>query len=57
VIVAHQLLKNEIQQNEYWLVTDDLLQDRSPEGIKTWMTWDHSAKKTETARYRFSIPS
>src|ERR1044071_490157 len=27
VIVAHQLLKNEIEQHEYWLVTKNLLQD------------------------------
>ena len=24
--------------HEYWLVTDNLLQNRSPEGIKNWMT-------------------
>ena len=53
VIVAHQLLKNEIEQHEYWLVTNDLLQDRSPEGIKNWMTWDHSTKKTETGEIPF----
>jgi hypothetical protein len=53
VIVAHQLLKNEIEQHEYWLVTNDLLQNRSPEGIKNWMTWDHSTKKTETGEIPF----
>jgi hypothetical protein len=53
VIVAHQLLKNEIEQHEYWLVTKNLLQDRSPEGFKNWMTWDLSAKKTETGEIPF----
>src|SRR6187551_3772983 len=53
VIVAHQLLKNEINQHEYWLVTNNLLQDRSPESIKNWMIWDHSAKKTETGEIPF----
>ena len=53
VIVAHQLLKNEIEQHEYWLVTNDLLQNRSPESIKNWMTWDHSAKRTETGEIPF----
>jgi hypothetical protein len=53
VIVAHQLLKNEIEQHEYWLVTNNLLQDRSPEGFKNWMTWDYSAKKTETGEIPF----
>ena len=53
VIVAHQLLKNEIEQHEYWLVTNNLLQDQSPEGFRKWMTWDHSAKKTETGEIPF----
>jgi len=53
VIVAHQLLKNEIEQHEYWLVTNNLLQNRSPEEFKNWMTWDHSAKKTETGEIPF----
>ena len=39
VIVAHQLLKNDIEQHEYWLVTDDLLQDHQPTGLKGWMSW------------------
>src|SRR5215211_4262585 len=30
VIVAHQLLKNDIEQHEYWLVTKDLLRDVGP---------------------------
>src|SRR6266581_6724260 len=45
IIVAHQLLKNDIEQHEYWLVTNNLLQDKSPEELKNWMTWDLSAKK------------
>jgi len=53
VIVAHQLLKNEIEQHEYWLVTNDLLQDQSPKDFKQWMTWDNSAKKTETGEIPF----
>jgi hypothetical protein len=53
VIVAHQLLKNEIEKHEYWLVTSNLLHDRSPEGFKNWMIWDQSAKKTETGEISF----
>src|SRR6266487_2455396 len=30
VIVAHQLLKNDIAQYEYWLVTKELLQNKQP---------------------------
>ncbi|HET9823900.1 MAG TPA: DUF2652 domain-containing protein [Chitinophagaceae bacterium] len=53
VIVAHQLLKNEIDQHEYWLVTNNLLQDRSPEGFKNWMAWNCSAKQTEAGEVPF----
>jgi hypothetical protein len=53
VIIAHQLLKNEIPQHEYWLVTNNLLQNKSPEGFKNWMTWDVSAKQTEAGEVRF----
>ena len=48
VIVAHQLLKNDISQHEYWLVTDNLVTDPAPEGIKQWMRWENSNKETET---------
>ena len=53
VIVAHQLLKNEIEQHEYWLVTKDLLQNKSLQDFKKWMTWDNSVKKTETGEIPF----
>jgi hypothetical protein len=47
VIVAHQLLKNDIDQHEYWLITQNLLQDNQPEGLTTWMKWNSSTKQTE----------
>ena len=47
VIVAHQLLKNDIEQHEYWLVTKDLLKDESPVDFTEWMKWNSSAKQTE----------
>jgi hypothetical protein len=47
VIVAHQLLKNDIEQHEYWLVTKDLLQNRQPAKLVQWMQWDSSVKQTE----------
>ena len=53
VIVAHQLLKNDIDQHEYWLVTDNLLKDSRPADYKTWMKWDHSIKKTEEGEIPF----
>lgn len=53
VIVAHQLLKNDIDQHEYWLVTNDLLDNRTPGGFASWMDWKDSAKQTETGEIRF----
>jgi hypothetical protein len=48
VIIAHQLLKNNIQQHEYWLVTKDLLRDKTPARFAGWMEWDSSVKETES---------
>jgi len=53
VIVAHQLLKNDIEEHEYWLVTKDLTHDSSPQGFAKWMKWDSSAKQTETGEIPF----
>lgn len=53
VIVAHQLLKNEIEQHEYWLVTTNLLHDKRPDEYAQWMMWNASAKKTETGEVPF----
>ena len=53
VIVAHQLLKNDIPQHEYWLVTKDLLHDHSPANLTQWMKWDSSAKQTESGEIPF----
>jgi hypothetical protein len=53
VIVAHQLLKNDIDQHEYWLVTSNVLPGDQPAGFKQWMKWDSSAKKTESGEVTF----
>jgi hypothetical protein len=53
VIVAHQLLKNEIEQHEYWLVTRNLLKDDAPTGFTKWMQWNSSAKQTENGEIPF----
>lgn len=53
IIVAHQLLKNDIVTHEYWLVTTNLSPDRSPAGMKTWMEWKSSAKETENGNIPF----
>jgi hypothetical protein len=53
VIVAHQLLKNDIEQHEYWLVTKNLLPDRPPADLAQWMQWRTSAKQTEVGEIPF----
>jgi hypothetical protein len=53
VIIAHQLLKNEINTHEYWLITDNLLPGNGPRGIKEWMKWNASAKQTENGKIPF----
>ncbi len=53
IIVAHQLLKNDIPEHEYWLVTDSLLPGDSPAELTEWMKWDSSAKQTETGEIPF----
>jgi hypothetical protein len=52
VIVAHQLLKNDIPQHEYWLVTKHL--NRQPAELTQWMRWNTSAKETESGLVNFS---
>lgn len=53
VIVAHQLLKNDIEQHEYWLVTDSVLQNETAPGLAAWMTWARSQKETENGSILF----
>jgi len=53
VIVAHQLLKNDIAQHEYWLVTKNLLQDKLPTSLAQWLRWDRSMKQTESGEISF----
>ena len=53
IIIAHQLLKNDINEHEYWLVTDNLLPGSEPTGIKEWMDWKVSNKQTENGNIPF----
>jgi len=53
IIVAHQLLKNDIDQHEYWLVTKSLVQEDTPTGLDDWMEWNSSAKQTENGEIPF----
>lgn len=53
VIVAHQLLKNDIDKHEYWLVTKSLAPGEIPVGPAKWMEWNTSAKQTENGEIPF----
>jgi hypothetical protein len=53
IIVAHQLLKNDIEQHEYWLITNNLINGEQPKGLADWMKWMMSAKQTETGTVPF----
>ncbi len=53
VIVAHQLLKNDIDQHEYWLVTKSILQNDKPQNFAKWMKWNSSGKQTEAGEIQF----
>ncbi|GGN11329.1 hypothetical protein GCM10010967_54020 [Dyadobacter beijingensis] len=53
IIVAHQLLKNDIDQHEYWLVTQNLLNGQRPDGFTDWMRWYPGSKTTENEQIPF----
>ena len=53
LIVAHQLLKNDIKQHEYWLVTENLWTDDKSSDFAKWMEWNTSAKQTEAGELPF----
>src|SRR5688572_29395887 len=53
IIVAHQLLKNDIDQHEYWLVTDGLGGDKISDDLPAKLNWNKSSKQTETGTIPF----
>lgn len=53
IIVAHQLLKNDIDQHEYWLVTDGLAGANVPGDLPVTLKWNKSIKQTETGTIPF----
>ncbi len=53
IIVAHQLLKNDIPLHEYWLITKSLLKDNLPDDFTEWMKWSNSVKQTEEGQIDF----
>ena len=53
IIVAHQLLKNDIDQHEYWLISKSLLNNNPPGDFAQWMKWDRSVKQLESGEISF----
>jgi hypothetical protein len=53
IIVAHQLLKNDIERHEYWLVTKSLLPDAAPADFAEGLVWNSSVKQTESGAIPF----
>jgi hypothetical protein len=53
IIVAHQLLKNDIEQHEYWLITDDLAEKKPAANLPGKLDWNKSNKQTETGTIPF----
>lgn len=53
IIVAHELLKNDIEQHEYWLVTQNVLRDDAPDRLAPWMEWSAGAKETRSGKVPF----
>jgi len=46
VIIAHQLLKNDIVNHEYWLLSSSL-SEKLPQIFKPWMQWEFGSKKVD----------
>src|SRR5687768_679065 len=53
IIVAHQLLKNDIDQHEYWLVTNDLVTNSAQTHADDSIHWHVSTKKTEEGEINY----
>jgi hypothetical protein len=53
IIVAHQLLKNDIEQHEYWLLTQNLTAEKQPVPFTQWMRWSSSVKEIEGGEISF----
>ena len=53
VIVAHQLLKNDIDHHEYWLVTSGLPGGEEQPGSAPWIRWMPGVKRTEGGEVAF----
>lgn len=53
VIIAHQLLKNDITHSEYLLITNNLLGDQPPGAFADPIKWHNGVKHTEQGEILF----
>ncbi|HTE25831.1 DUF2652 domain-containing protein [Flavitalea sp.] len=53
IIIAHQLLKNDIPQHEYWLITTHLSGGKIPENFTPWIQWDYGTKQVNENEISF----
>lgn len=53
VIIAHQLLKNDIPQHEYWLITNDLSGGKVPEAFSKGIEWISGTKQVNENEVSF----
>jgi hypothetical protein len=53
IIIAHQLLKNDIPQHEYWLITNDLSGGKSPKKFTPGMIWNHGTQQVNENEISF----
>jgi hypothetical protein len=53
LIIAHELLKNDIDHHEYWLVTQSVLQDCPPDVLTASMPWNRGAQQTRGGEVSF----
>jgi predicted nucleic-acid-binding protein len=47
IIIAHQLLKNDIPKHEYWLITSNLSEGKSPQNFTSLIEWAEGSKKLD----------
>jgi len=52
IIVAHQLLKNDISNHEYWLISNSL-SEKIPNIFKPWMQWNFGSKQVDQTEIFF----
>jgi hypothetical protein len=54
IIVAHQLLKNDIEQHEYMLVTDRIPAGEELKDLPSWVHWSEGRKVTAAGEVPFN---